>query len=113
MIRRPPRSTLFPYTTLFRSRPNIAWSSAKFEVVRSMVANGLGYTLANVRPRADVALDGRRLHRVALAGDPPPLRMGIATSKQLRKTRLAEAFERHCRELISENYIPGMAPPAA
>src|SRR2546425_6395651 len=22
MIRRPPRSTLFPYTTLFRSRPN-------------------------------------------------------------------------------------------
>jgi hypothetical protein len=38
--------------------------------------------------------------------------MGIATSKQLRKTRLAEVFERHCRELISENYIPGMAPPA-
>src|SRR6266487_5306652 len=23
MIRRPPRSTLFPYTTLFRSRPNV------------------------------------------------------------------------------------------
>src|SRR5260370_30901118 len=28
MIRRPPRSTLFPYTTLFRSRPKfIAWAS--------------------------------------------------------------------------------------
>src|SRR3712207_6864940 len=25
MIRRPPRSTLFPYTTLFRSLPLIAW----------------------------------------------------------------------------------------
>src|SRR2546426_7868565 len=24
MIRRPPRSTLFPYTTLFRSRPNVS-----------------------------------------------------------------------------------------
>src|SRR2546430_8875050 len=24
MIRRPPRSTLFPYTTLFRSRPGVA-----------------------------------------------------------------------------------------
>src|SRR3712207_6921503 len=24
MIRRPPRSTLFPYTTLFRSRPELA-----------------------------------------------------------------------------------------
>src|ERR1051326_9505579 len=28
MIRRPPRSTLFPYTTLFRSSP--AWSGVKF-----------------------------------------------------------------------------------
>src|SRR5258708_36808226 len=26
MIRRPPRSTLFPYTTLFRSWPHFAWS---------------------------------------------------------------------------------------
>src|SRR5687767_15900922 len=25
MIRRPPRSTLFPYTTLFRSLPRLAW----------------------------------------------------------------------------------------
>src|SRR3712207_9263333 len=28
MIRRPPRSTLFPYTTLFRSRPGIFVRSA-------------------------------------------------------------------------------------
>jgi DNA-binding transcriptional LysR family regulator len=95
-----------------RLKPNIAWSSVKFEVVRAMVANGLGYSLGNVRPRADVALDGRRLHRVALAGDLPPLRIGIATLKQLKKTRLAGVFERHCQELISEDYIPGMAPAA-
>src|SRR2546421_6012650 len=29
MIRRPPRSTLFPYTTLFRSRPHRATSIAR------------------------------------------------------------------------------------
>src|SRR3712207_6997902 len=28
MIRRPPRSTLFPYTTLFRSVPSAAFASA-------------------------------------------------------------------------------------
>src|SRR5947209_16442565 len=28
MIRRPPRSTLFPYTTLFRSQPTVLTSSA-------------------------------------------------------------------------------------
>src|SRR5256885_15651540 len=27
MIRRPPRSTLFPYTTLFRSRPSVSRGS--------------------------------------------------------------------------------------
>src|SRR5688572_32283721 len=27
MIRRPPRSTLFPYTTLFRSRVSTLWSA--------------------------------------------------------------------------------------
>src|SRR3712207_8600164 len=29
MIRRPPRSTLFPYTTLFRSFPQSAWQCTK------------------------------------------------------------------------------------
>src|SRR5260370_30622225 len=28
MIRRPPRSTLFPYTTLFRSRIHFTWSAS-------------------------------------------------------------------------------------
>jgi DNA-binding transcriptional LysR family regulator len=91
-----------------RLEPNIAWSSAQPEVVRTMVANGLGYTLANVRPRASVALDGRRVCRVPLSGDPAPVYIGLASLKQLKKTRLVEAFERHCQQLISESYIPGM-----
>jgi DNA-binding transcriptional LysR family regulator len=94
-----------------RLEASVAFSSEKFEVVMTMVANGLGYALVNVRPRAEVALDGRRVHRVALAGDPPPMRIGLATLKQLKKTRLVEAFERHCQELISEAYIPGMSSP--
>ena len=81
-----------------RLEPTIAWSSGQMDAVRTLVANGLGYTLANARPRADVALDGRRLRRVPLSGDLPPVRIGIATLKELRKTRLAEAFERHCTE---------------
>jgi DNA-binding transcriptional LysR family regulator len=95
-----------------RLEPTIAWSSAQPEVVRSMVANGLGYSLVNVRPKCDLALDGRRVVLVPLAGDPPPTRVGIATLTQLKKTRLVEAFERHCREFISDAHIPGMAAPA-
>src|SRR3712207_9581145 len=33
MIRRPPRSTLFPYTTLFRSEYNGSWMGECFVVV--------------------------------------------------------------------------------
>src|SRR2546426_9133704 len=39
MIRRPPRSTLFPYTTLFRSVPRV-WDSAKgMSAVRYLAAD--------------------------------------------------------------------------
>src|SRR2546425_5536000 len=30
MLRRPPRSTLFPYTTLFRSPPSLRWVEVDF-----------------------------------------------------------------------------------
>ena len=96
-----------------RLEPLIAWSSTRLEVVRTMVANGLGYTLQNVRPRCEAALDGRRLCRVPLGGEPPALRLGLATLKQLNKNRLVEAFERHCQKLIRDSDIPGMAPAAS
>src|SRR5687768_18245552 len=41
MIRRPPRSTLFPYTTLFRSQPAKQWIEMLREHHRQhLIANG-------------------------------------------------------------------------
>lgn len=91
--------------------PRIGARSAQQEVVRTMVANGYGYTLANVRPRADVALDGRRLVRLRLAGMHRPSVIGIAALAALRKTRLLTAFEAHCHAAISDAAIPGMMGP--
>src|SRR5256885_6285329 len=47
MIRRPPRSTLFPYTTLFRSRPELSDSQKallekRLQVARNATANRQG-----------------------------------------------------------------------
>src|SRR3712207_7563482 len=39
MIRRPPRSTLFPYTTLFRSAPISPISMACFDTIRATTDN--------------------------------------------------------------------------
>src|SRR5688572_31120033 len=51
MIRRPPRSTLFPYTTLFRSQAVLANAAVKLllgceDHERAAVADGLGLTPA-------------------------------------------------------------------
>src|SRR2546429_7324738 len=50
MIRRPPRSTLFPYTTLFRSGLFTVWSSTQVPYsVRGAVAAALGLGESRVR----------------------------------------------------------------
>src|SRR2546429_5090067 len=51
MIRRPPRSTLFPYTTLFRS-PNVVTGAS--EKINVMVLSGLVVPrLSAVAPRSE------------------------------------------------------------
>src|SRR2546429_10030043 len=49
MIRRPPRSTLFPYTTLFRSKPLLVGLAAGTTYV---LAAKLSLRLATVHPSA-------------------------------------------------------------
>lgn len=88
--------------------PQIAQRSAQQEVVRGLVANGFGYSLANARPRLGTAPDGRPLVRLALAGDPPPLRLGLARAESLQPSRLSAAFAAHCRKTMAESGIPGM-----
>lgn len=92
--------------------PRIHSRSNQQEVVRTMVANGYGYTLLNVRPRSDLALDGRRLVRLRLTGTHQPMVIGTAVLSDLRRTRLLSAFEAHCQAAISDHAIPGMVPPA-
>lgn len=92
--------------------PNIASRSTHQDVIRTMVANGYGYTLANVRPRCELALDGRRVTRVRLSGDHRPMRIGVLTLSQRRKSLLVDAFAQHCRLLVSDASIPGMVAPA-
>jgi hypothetical protein len=81
-------------------------------VIRTMVANGYGYTLANVRPRCEFALDGRPVSRIRLSGDHRPMVIGVLTLAQRRKSLLVDAFAQHCRLLVSDAYIPGMVVPA-
>src|SRR2546427_13222021 len=57
MIRRPPRSTLFPYTTLFRSQPtNTAAGASITPAVQVTALDGQGNTAAGFTGNVTVAL---------------------------------------------------------
>ena len=92
--------------------PNIVTRSSHQEVIRTMVANGYGYTLANVRPRAQVAMDGRPVVRVPISGEHKPMVIGVLSYRQGRRSRLLNIFEQHCKSFVSNAYIPGMIAPA-
>src|SRR3989449_1060650 len=94
MIRRPPRSTLFPYTTLFRSRVTLPWAGLLSLVAVRVLPSAsvsLARTLAAVLsstvtgpPSATVALSllatGASLTRVAVIETVAvPLHLGSAT----------------------------------
>src|SRR3712207_7731253 len=83
MIRRPPRSTLFPYTTLFRSRVVLGGRAA----VRALVVAGVSVPAALLAVEEQPAL---RVHLGRLAAEPPV--------DQVRS-------EEHTSELQSRQYL--------
>src|SRR3712207_8050232 len=84
MIRRPPRSTLFPYTTLFRSDLDVAHSVVRYlELVKlaALLERPAGQSVADALPNVNARLLG-------------------AVSAQQR-----ERSEEHTSELQSRQYL--------
>src|SRR2546430_13672055 len=74
MIRRPPRSTLFPYTTLFRS------GGTALEAGAPWLRSGAPAVRAAARRRPGDALGDRRGRRVDHAGDRKSTRLNSSHS---------------------------------
>src|SRR3712207_8893896 len=94
MIRRPPRSTLFPYTTLFRSRPSRGGSRARgvgpgdrFAVNPLEEERAVEGSIENVRPRPGGRDGARRprgrLKRIVLAAAMALLALNVWTGSPL------------------------------
>lgn len=78
------------------ARPNIAERTRDMAVMRSLVANGFGYSIANVRPLNARAPDGKPLKFVPLAGDRRPLNMGLLHASDADNVNVVRAFIEHC-----------------
>jgi len=90
-------------------RPKVSDRTSDTSVVRSLVANGTGYSLVNARTRTDIAPDGQKLAFLRLLGDHTPINIGLATMQTDHKSRILRAFEGHARTKISTDYIIGMS----
>src|SRR5256885_5128583 len=90
MIRRPPRSTLFPYTTLFRSNPP-AFARASFQRPRDVIRDLLQSRIA-VNP------NGRRKH---LGGRLGRSRLSVSRSEE-HTSELQSPCNLVCRLLLEK-----------
>ncbi|TPM40556.1 LysR family transcriptional regulator [Mesorhizobium sp. B2-3-4] len=88
-------------------RPKIAERTGDIAVMRSMVANGFGYGIANMRPLNTMSPDGKLLVFVPLLGDLRPLTIGIALPNAEHRTLTVQAFIDHCRRFVVEQGVFG------
>ena len=91
-------------------RPNIGERTGDIAVMRSMVANGFGYGIANMRPLNTMSPDGKPLSFVALGGGARSLTMGVAVPAAEYRTQTTQAFIDHCRIFMGEQGVFGLEP---
>src|SRR5256885_12930784 len=101
MIRRPPRSTLFPYTTLFRSAPALALGLAATPVVGYLAAHSGLHSAHPADPLDPFQLIGIWAQRV-LDGD--------RKSTRLNSSHLVISYAVFCLKKQSTIQTPIRAP---
>jgi DNA-binding transcriptional LysR family regulator len=102
------------FLSVFQSckiRPNITDRASDMSVVRSLVANGYGYSLVNMRTKSQLAPDGEELAFLALSNDIRPLILGLATKQVEHRSRLVDAFFQHVQEHTQNHGLPGVILP--
>src|SRR5256885_11405951 len=88
MIRRPPRSTLFPYTTLFRSLPPHRGADPRWEATCPLVPSRLRPGVGEVTDRKSTRLNSSHL----------VISYAVFCLKKKKKNQicLESSFQEHC-----------------
>ena len=73
-------------------KPVIAERTRNMAVMRSMVGNGFGYSIANVRPLSHTSPDGNYVKCVPITGPVRPMRMGLLTAQDVHRSNAVRAF---------------------
>lgn len=97
------------FFTEFNAKPIIAERTKDMAVMRSLVANGFGYSIANIRPLNDLSPDGKPLRFIPLRGAVRPMRMGMLMPTDAERANVIRAFVSHCKYQYETGEFPGLA----
>jgi DNA-binding transcriptional LysR family regulator len=100
--------SVFQYSDV---RPNIMERTSDLSVVRSLVANGYGYSLVNMRTKSEWAPDGEKLEFLRLKNEIHPLVLGLVTKQVDHRSRIVEAFFEHVQDHVGTSGLPGVILP--
>lgn len=88
---------LFPRS----SPPVVSYRTSSFEVVRSMVARGLGYSVLIQRPTGDSTYEGLGLACRRITPPPAPYHLVAGVLESARPTKRAQLFIEECQRTLS------------
>lgn len=87
-------------------KPHIAERSRDLAVVRSLVANGFGYSIANMRPLNGLSPDGKPLSFVRLAGGLRPMKVGLLMTHGADTTSVVRGFIDFAKSWVLDGLTP-------
>ncbi|WP_159915054.1 LysR family transcriptional regulator [Pantoea sp. 18069] len=88
---------------VFGRQPEAAFRSSQPEVIRGMVANGLGYSMLNFPLRSTCTVDGKEFAICEVQEKAQAMTLGIARLRSMRQRKAVHLFEQFCTEVLSEN----------
>lgn len=92
------------------ARPQIAERTRDMAVMRSLVANGFGFSIVNVRPLNDQSPDGKPLRFIPLQGEVRAMNMGVLSTPEAENANVIKAFMDHCLNQSQNGGLPVLTP---
>ncbi len=80
--------------------PQVAYRAGTFEMVRGMVAHGLGYSLLATKPASAMSYDGKALVMRPLADAVETSSLVLSQRRDVKLNKPTEAFVWHCLQIF-------------
>lgn len=89
-------------------KPHVVERTHDMAVMQSLVANGIGFSFANVRPTTERSPDGKKLCYIPLTGNLRALHLGLLRAESVMPTLTVETFADFCHDVITNEFVPGL-----